>query len=448
MTDLRLECDLLVLGSGMAGLSAAAWAAERGARVAVVEKAAAIGGSAALSGGMLWTATSPRRMRLHGGGQEALGQVVLENYPVALQWLRARDIAISDAMSSLHGRGYQVDIIAHLRGCAAIVEQAGGQIALETSTEALLTDDHGRVVGARTSHRDGDIDIVAPWTLLATGGYQGSPEMRAAYIHPNALQMRLRSNLTSCGDGLRLAMAVGAAAPAANPGFYGHLVSETPDWGDPRLFTLLSQYHSDHTLLLNEEGVRFCDESAGDHANSYHTLIQTNARALCFWDTRIHAQQATQPIVAAAPPIDRMEVALRYGGKGAVAASLADVASFAAAQGFDGARVRQSIEDYNRRSRDAWETLSPERAENSGPLEAPPYYALIVHPAITHTHGGLRIDPQARVLKADGAPVGGLLAAGGDAGDVFGLGYAGGLAMGIAFGIEAARTAGFRRELA
>ena len=40
-----LECDFLVVGAGMAGLSAAGWAAERGARVIVVEKAPAIGGS-------------------------------------------------------------------------------------------------------------------------------------------------------------------------------------------------------------------------------------------------------------------------------------------------------------------------------------------------------------------------------------------------------------------
>ena len=57
-----IECDLLVIGAGMAGLSAAGWAAERGARVIVIERAAATGGSAVLSGGVLWTASSPQRM--------------------------------------------------------------------------------------------------------------------------------------------------------------------------------------------------------------------------------------------------------------------------------------------------------------------------------------------------------------------------------------------------
>ena len=72
MSNPKLECDLLILGAGMAGLSAAGWAAQRGARVVVVERAAEVGGSAALSGGMLWTASSAPRMDLYGGGSPAL----------------------------------------------------------------------------------------------------------------------------------------------------------------------------------------------------------------------------------------------------------------------------------------------------------------------------------------------------------------------------------------
>lgn len=80
----KLECDLLVLGAGMAGLSAAAWAAERGANVVVVEKASEIGGSAILSGGSLWTDTSPDKMRTYGCDDPELAQVVLDYYPVAM----------------------------------------------------------------------------------------------------------------------------------------------------------------------------------------------------------------------------------------------------------------------------------------------------------------------------------------------------------------------------
>jgi succinate dehydrogenase/fumarate reductase flavoprotein subunit len=439
-----LECDLLVIGAGMAGLSAAGWAAERGAKVVVVEKARDLGGSAVLSGGMLWTASSPERMALYGGGRRDLGRVVCDNYPVALDWLRRRGIEVSRTMQVLHGYGYQIDIIGHLRGCAQLVERNGGHVVFDTTTASLLRDASGRVTGGRTTCADGDVDVHARHTIIATGGYQGSPELRARYIHPNAGGMLLRSNPASTGDGLRLGQEAGAEVAGENRGFYGHLVSECEAWGsETRLYTMLSQYHSDHTLLLNEDGRRFCDESFGDHSNTYHTVLQKNGRALCFWDQRVQSEHATQPIVAIAAPMDRMAVALEYGGKGIASASLDEIAAFASGQGFDGAQVLRSIGEYNHQCRNGWETLSPPRAEHCLPLDAAPFYALVVHPAITFTFGGLTIDTHAQVLRPDGTPVEGLLAAGSDAGAAFGTGYAGGLALAMTFGLEAARTAGW-----
>lgn len=437
-----VECDLLVIGAGMAGLSAAGWAAERGARVVVVERAADIGGSAFLSGGVLWTATSPGRMALYGGGDAILANQVLGTYPLALEWLRRREVSVSPAMPVLHGRGYQIDIIDHLRGCVRLVEQAGGVVALETETTALLIDNNQSVIGARTTHPDGALEIRSAATVIATGGYQASPELRGKYIHPNARDMLLRSNPCSDGAGIQLGLAAGAAMNESNPGFYGHLVSESREWGLERHYTGLSQYHSDQSLLLNEAGQRFCDETTGDHTNTYHTVLQTGARALCFWDDRVHQAYATQAVVQSAPPLDKMKVALEYGGKGIVAPSLEEIAAFADAQGFDGAAVLESIKDYNARTSDGWESLSPPRADVCLPYTTAPFYALVVHPAITFTFGGLNIDTEGRALDASGQPVAGLFAAGSDAGGAYGSGYAGGLALAMTFGIRAAMAAG------
>jgi glycine/D-amino acid oxidase-like deaminating enzyme len=74
----RIECDLLVLGSGMAGMTAASLAAAKGVRVVVVEKAATIGGSAALSGGYVWTCTSRSHMAYNDNGDPHLQAVVLD----------------------------------------------------------------------------------------------------------------------------------------------------------------------------------------------------------------------------------------------------------------------------------------------------------------------------------------------------------------------------------
>lgn len=444
MANEILECDLLVIGAGMAGLSAAGWAAQHGANVVVIEQAEAIGGSAFLSGGMLWTATSPERMAYYGGGDAALGKVVCDVYPEAIAWLRARGIAVSEKMNALHGYGYQIDIIEHLQGCAALVEQAGGHVVLGTTTETLLQDAAGRVIGARTRHADGVVDVHARATLLATGGFQASPELRAQYIHPNAKNMLLRSNPHSDGAGLRLGQAAGAEVRGTNRGFYGHLVTASPQWGEERLNTMLSQYHSDHTLLLNEDGLRFCDETIGDHTNTYHTVLQKNARALCFWDATVHAEHATQSIVKFAPPMDKFEVAIEHGGEGIRAGTIADIVAFAGQHGFNAEQVGKTIADFNQRARHGWETLTPARSHDCAAFDTAPFYALIVYPAITFTYGGLTINTDAQVLRGDGTPVPGLYAAGSDAGAAFGIGYAGGLALAMTFGMTAARSAGWQ----
>jgi flavin-dependent dehydrogenase len=197
-----MSCDVLVLGAGMAGLSAAGYAAEHGANVIVLERAGSIGGSALLSGGILWTATSPKRMHLYGGGIPELGEVVLRNYAVGLAWMRRRAVAISPAVPVLHGRGYQIDILDHLRGCSNLVEQHGGHVVLDTDTQELLRSDSGAVTGARIGHADGVIDVHAAATILATGGYQNSAEMRAQYIHANARdKLLLRTNPISRATG-------------------------------------------------------------------------------------------------------------------------------------------------------------------------------------------------------------------------------------------------------
>jgi predicted oxidoreductase len=77
------------------------------------------------------------------------------------------------------------------------------------------------------------------------------------------------------------------------------------------------------------------------------------------------------------------------------------------------------------------------------PIDHPPFYALVVRPAITFTYGGLRTDSQAQVLREDGRPVDGLLVAGADIGNAYRGGYGGGLALALTFGLRAAHTAGF-----
>lgn len=436
-----LECDLLVLGSGMAGLSAAAFAAESGARVVVVEKAEGIGGSAILSGGFVWTVPSVEKLAYVGNGRPDLGALLVDGYADAIAWLRRRGVHLSPPCDVMYGRGYQIDIVGHLKACVASVEHIGGVVVLGTHVERLVVE-HGAVVGADTVHPDGSVRVRARNTVLATGGFQADPELRARHIHANARGALLRSNPCSTGDGLRLAQAAGGAmSTSGNPGFYGHLLCDPATLDHPSKFSLLTQYHSEVSVLLNRAGQRFCDESLGDHLNAQEALRQDGATALLVWDQDIEEQHVMRPFVAGIPPVDKFELARAQGARAAMCDSLAEVARQAQAWGFDGPSVLSSLERFNSEVRNAPECLKPPRTTALVAVARPPFRAMVVQAAITFTHGGLSVDPCARVLDAAGCPVPGLLAAGADVGDVFRRGYAGGLALALTFGLRAARTA-------
>jgi hypothetical protein len=68
-----------------------------------------IGGSAVLSGGYVWTATSQAEIDRHDDGDPALHRVVIEEYPHVMQWLRDR-MEVGAPVRALYGRGQQVDM--------------------------------------------------------------------------------------------------------------------------------------------------------------------------------------------------------------------------------------------------------------------------------------------------------------------------------------------------
>jgi succinate dehydrogenase/fumarate reductase flavoprotein subunit len=441
MTE-QLDCDLLVLGAGMAGLTAGARAAARSARVIVVEKAAETGGSAAMSGAVFWTLQSVDKLAYVTGGRRDLLDLLLGGYAETMAWIRARGIAVSAAMDVMNGQGYQIDIIAYFQDCIALIEQAGGYVALSSNAAELLRDETGAVTGAIVDHADGAIHVSSPWTILATGGFQGSPELRGRYVGDDAPALLLRSNTASIGEGVELGLAAGGQV-AANPGFYGHLVAVTKEWGDPRLFNPLSQHHSAHGLLINRAGRRFCDESRFDHVNNQEVMRQPTSRALLVWDDRIQQEHVLRPFLKVSAILDRFELALRHGTPGGSAPTLDALADLADGLGFDGRQTAATVAGYNQALAGDWENLSPVRADHRLPVDRAPFFALVVRPAITYSFGGLTIDTGARVLDGQGQPIPGLLAAGADAGDTFREGYAGGLAQAAGLAIAAVKTAGY-----
>lgn len=443
MADADLDCDVLVIGGGMAGLAAACRAAGQGLVVGVVEKAPSVGGSALLSAGMLWCATDADDfLVLDPGADPGLVHLLVEQFPAASEWVATLGVpgsadVVMDAIHGFRSAGRQIDVPAFLRRAESVVDDAGGWVVRNARTEALLTDG-GRLVGARVAQDGRTVAVRAASTILATGGFGGSPDLRRDLIGPDAEGLLVRANPFSVGDGLRLATVVGAALTDHTPGFYGHLVpAPLPGGLPPADFERLTHRYSPHALLLDSDGRRLLDESVGYEINASTVARQPGARALLVGDDVIAQQARSGPAIF--EQFDRLEEAARAGANVAVAPTLGALAAAAQAWGYrdvDGAVTR-----FNRHVEGTDSTLVPPRQRNRRPLRDPPFFALEVQPGMTFTFRGLRIDRNARVLGEKGQVVPGLLCAGADAGGLYASSYAGGLSAALVLGVRAADTA-------
>jgi succinate dehydrogenase/fumarate reductase flavoprotein subunit len=435
-----LEADFLVLGGGMAGMTAAFYAATQGASVAVLEKAPQIGGSAILSGAHLWTARSFELLQEQcPTGDPDLGRALIDGFAPAVEWIRSRDITFGPAIDVLHGRGYQFDIVTYLKRGQHAVEASGGWVLPSVVVESLLTDG-GVVTGARVRDRDGVTDITAPATLLATGGFQANLALRERYFGPKSAQLLLRSNPWSSGDGLMLGLAAGGVTRGTMDTFYGHLIGWPLGEFLPADFVRLALVYSTESVLVNLHGQRFTDESLGDHRNAQRVGEQPSGRALIVFDQRVRQGSAIAGVTAALEAIDTVAEVQANGARVATAGSFAELGALVVPWGYDGDQLARTLADFNAGLAGPEDDLRPGRRWNRQAVQAPPFTVIEVKGGITFTQGGLGVDTSGRVLGSSGSPVGGLFAAGADMGGVYDGGYAGGLALGAVYGLAAAKA--------
>ncbi|MFF4503452.1 FAD-dependent oxidoreductase [Streptomyces sp. NPDC001401] len=436
--------DLLVIGGGMAGLSAAARVAAEGGSVVLVEKAERTGGSARFAG-FVWTTPTVEEMhRVNPDGDPQLATALVDGFADGVAWIRSLGVECRPPVPVLgFGRGHQVDTNHYLDTCERLIRDRGQEVLTSTRTHSLVSE-NGVVKGTDCLLPDGSRRrIEAAWTLLATGGFQGDPGLRAEHVHPRAADIGLRANPHSRGDGLKLGRSAGAAFGKKDAGFYGHLMPAGVSLADPARFVDLALYYSEHALLFDTTGERFVDETVGDHLTTMALLERPGARGLLVADAHVHREWISASYVEGIPGVDKFQLCHRAGARSAVADSLEDFASMPEEWGYPGATIRDRIEEFNA-TVDTDGATTPGRLLDRRPLDEPPYYVVEAASAITFTFGGLLIDAGAHVLSADSdrpAPVPGLLAAGADAGGLYRRAYAGGLAPALVFGLAAARTA-------
>ena len=245
--------DLVVAGAGMAGLAAAVRARELGADVVVREKGDRPGGSMRLSSCVVWRYREWEIFRAEcPGGDPALQRAVWEGLDDALAWLESLGApVVARETGNPRTTGLRFDPA----GLTDVLVRRAGEVRLGEPLRELP---------------DG-----VP-TILATGGFQGDPELVRRYVTPEPLV--LRANPWSAGDGLRLAQARGAALSAGMEEFYGRNLAAAPRI-EPGDFVALAQVYARHAAVENIRGERFAARHWADVDVVQWTARQPGARA-------------------------------------------------------------------------------------------------------------------------------------------------------------------------
>lgn len=404
------DFDVVVLGAGLAGLSAAVTAATGGARTLVLERAPVIGGSAAISGGYVWAIEDEAALRREDPGPyQRHGLMVVEGYHDAIAWLSSFAPPLTGVERALAGRGHKFDLPVLLAHLSRALTAAGGQVVVDAQTEQLTRDGGGYLVQATTPA--GPRRITTRSVVLATGGRQADPAVRTGLVGGGFVPP-LRGNPWSRGTGAALAAGLGASVNTANTGFYGHLFADGAEPLSPVDYLAFALYHSDHGILLDPAGHRFTDETRGDHNNAM-ALAAHSGRGLLLWSEAVQRAAAEAPFIPGSPCLDRWAFSRDRGGHVGVADSA------------DALPVQ----------------LDPEARARLGHGRI--FHADVV-PAITFTFGGIEADTEGTATDTAGTPSDGLYPAGADLSDVYNEGYGGGLCLAVVSGRRAGRLAALR----
>ena len=443
LTMAAIEADVVVAGGGMGGLTAACSAQEAGARTVLLEKAPRIGGSAAASGGTIWCATDLEGwLSVQPGGDPTLGRALIASFLEGIPWLRRQGVELTEQALDTPYRFRRVIYACQPDAATAMTTlvdrftSIGGTIITGTGLRDLLLDDRGAISGVRVLGPAGFATMTAPAVILATGGFQGSPELRARYLGRWADQMVLRANAFSTGDGFQAALRAGAGTAGPFSRFYGHMVPAPPAEVGLHNFAQVKPDFSEYAVFVNLRGERFDDEFLGDEVTVHAAAQQEQALVFLVYDEAIRATHAAPRPDGRDVRADRLQHIRDAGGEILETPSLAALAhAMVGRWGVARDRLLATLEQYNAAARaDDGAALPIPKSGGLLPLETPPFYAIRCLPGITFTYGGARVNAKAQVLDTSGQPIPGLYAAGADVGGVYTRGYTGGLALGLAFG--------------
>lgn len=482
------QWDVIVVGAGNAAFAAAVAARQSGARVLVLEKARRDerGGNTHFSGGLLRFAyddvsqvleVSPEADKLEGfiGGIEPypasafmadlkrltggrcdpqIAAILIGNSFQTVRWMSKLGIPMEPAVS-LGGivvdgkikwpKGAVIRALHEGVGLSKswfkVAEREGVEIRYECAARRLIQDAKGRVVGVMVQDGEGLRPLHCRAVVLGCGGFEANQAMRAQYLGKPWDHAKVRGTRHNQGDGLRMAMEIGAVPVGQWSGCHSTPINaESPAFGVMALTDKTNRLSYPYGVMINREGVRFLDEAPDFQFFTYAKygrviLNQLDSVAYQIFDQKV--VQLLEPRYSTSEPVvgttlDGLVDALPINRE--VAKSTLAAYNEAAGHGHFNPGI---LDDMHTKG------LPLPKSNWAQKLDKGPFVCYPVTGGITFSFGGLKIDDKGCVLDSGWRPIAGLYTCGEMVGNVFHDNYPGGtgLTSGAVFGRLAGTSA-------
>jgi fumarate reductase flavoprotein subunit len=423
------ETEIVIIGAGGAGLTAAIEAAMNGAEVIVVEKMPIVGGNTKYATGGLNAAETSSQEALGiedtveifiedtmvGGGNlnnPELVRVLAENSAATVEWLKGIGADLSDvgrmggaSVNRTHRPAGGAPVGSHVMDVLhAKARELGVEVLLNSEVVALLGEGTS-ASGVTVKTADGTYDIASKAVIIATGGFGANNDLVASF-DPALKGYGTTNHPGATGDVTEFAKSFDIQYVDMEQ------IQTHPTVMPSNNYMITEAVRGNGAILVNREAERFVNELETRAVVSDAQLAQTGASSFLMFDQSVRES------------LSAIEGYYKKGFliEGATLAELAEKLEM------DAETLTNTFETYNASVVSGTDEAFA-RQDMPRTLEVGPYYAVEVAPAVHHTMGGVMITVNGEVVGADGEVIPGLYAAGEVTGGVHGNNRLGGNAM-------------------
>ena len=440
-----IDTEIVIIGAGGAGMTAAIMLQQAGKDFVILEKMPYVGGNTTkATGGMNASETHYQKEQgikdsnalfaadtMKGGhalNDSSLVAVMANSSAGAIDWLdtigaELPKISFSGGASvnRIHAPADGSGVGAYLVDrFSAKLNELGVEVMLETAATELIADADGKITGVKAEGPDAVYTINAKAVILACGGFGANEEMYTTY-RPDLKGTVTTNAPGATGDGIVMAQALGADLVDIEQIQLHPTVEQTTS------ILITESVRGDGAILVNQSGVRFTNELLTRDAVSAAELAQEGSYAYIIFDQKLR---------------DNLKAIEKY-VKSGITVQADTIEGLAEQLNIDPATLATTLADWNEIVKNKRDTQFGRTTGMNEDLTTPPYYAIKIAPGIHHTMGGVKINTAAEVINTDGAAISGLFAAGEVCGGVHGGNRLGGNAVAdiVIFGRIAAESA-------